>query len=35
MYKNRSTRADRNRRSGLQISKNPTRIQQKEQDGGR
>ena len=29
MYKNRSTRADRNRRSGLQIDKNPTRIQQK------
>ena len=29
MYKNRSTRADRNHRNGLQIAKNPTRIQQK------
>ena len=29
MYKNRSTRPDRNHRSGLQIAKNPTRIQQK------
>ena len=29
MYKNRSTRVDRNHRSGLQIAKNPTRIQQK------
>ena len=29
MYKNRSARADRNRRSGLQIARNPARIQQK------
>ena len=29
MYKNRSTKVNRNLRSGLQIAKNPTRIQQK------
>ena len=29
MYKNRSAKAGRNRRSGLQIAKNPTKMQQK------
>ena len=29
MYKNRSAKTDRNRRDGLQIARNPARIQQK------
>ena len=35
MYKNRSARAYRNRRNGLQIARNLLGYSRKEQDGGR